>query len=409
MRLCILAETYPSTTQTFVYESVEWLRGAGHEVAVVTEHRGDPPGAEAARFPARLVPPWLGWGKKLARMGIDPLRAAGAVRSARRWTGKSGWTASEIAARALLEPLRQAEFILAHFGPLGSRWLPVAGVARRPFAVFFHGYDATADLRKRPSLYAGLIRAGVAGITNSEYIRQCLVRAAGYPGDRIGVVPMGVSSELFAEAERPELTSRRILSIARLVPKKGLSDSLRAFAQALPMLGDDWRYQIVGDGPLMAELQALAGSLGLADRVEFSGYLSRADTLAALRNASVFVLASRTAPSGDTEGTPISILEAACVGLPVVSTLHAGIPETLPAEAAAEGWLVPEGAVDGLAAALERLGTLEARRDWGDRCRARVRSRHSPAAHTEATIEALERLARIPTAPHPRPAARAAG
>ena len=115
MRLCILAETYPSTTQTFVYESVEWLRAAGHEVAVVTEHRGDPPGAEAARFPARLVPPWLGWGKKLARLGIDPLRAAGAVRNARRWTGKSGWTASEIAARALLEPLRQAEFIL---GPL---------------------------------------------------------------------------------------------------------------------------------------------------------------------------------------------------------------------------------------------------------------------------------------------------
>ena len=58
---------------------------------------------------------------------------------------------------------------------------------------------------------------------------------------------------------------------------------------------------------------------------------------------------------------------------------------------------------------VERLGTLEARRDWGDRCRARVRSRHSPAAHTEATIGALERLARIPTAPHPRPAARAAG
>ena len=160
---------------------------------------------------------------------------------------------------------------------------------------------------------------------------------------------------------------------------------------------------------MLPELQALAGSLGLTDRVEFSGFLSRADTLAALRNASVFVLASRTAPSGDTEGTPISILEAACVGLPVVSTLHAGIPEILPSEGAAEGWLVPEGDVSRLAAALERLATPEARRDWGDRCRARVRTRHSPTAHIEGTVAALERLARIPTAPHPRSAARVAG
>jgi colanic acid/amylovoran biosynthesis glycosyltransferase len=408
MRLCILAETYPSTTQTFVYESVEWLRRAGHEVTVVAERRGDPPGAEAARFPARLVPPWLGWSEKLARLAIDPVRAAGALNNARRWAGKSGWTVSEIAARALLEPIRKAEFVLAHFGPLGSRWLPVVAVARRPFAVFFHGYDATADLRKRPTLYAGLVRAGVAGITNSEYIRQCLV-SAGYPGGRIGVVPMGVSSELVEQAERPTLASRRILTIARLVPKKGLADSLRAFAAALPILGNDWRYQVVGDGPMLAELQALAGSLGLTDRVEFSGFLSRADTLAALRNASVFVLASRTAASGDTEGTPISILEAASIGLPVVSTLHAGIPEILPSEGAAEGWLVPEGDVGRLTAALERLATQEVRRDWGDRCRARVRTRHSPTAHIEGTIAALERLARIPTAPHPRPAARVAG
>jgi hypothetical protein len=58
-----------------------------------------------------------------------------------------------------------------------------------------------------------------------------------------------------------------------------------------------------------------------------------------------------------------------------------------------------------MAAALERLATPEARRDWGDRCRARVRTRHSPTAHIEGTVAALERLARIPTAPHPRPAA----
>jgi hypothetical protein len=62
--------------------------------------------------------------------------------------------------------------------------------------------------------------------------------------------------------------------------------------------------------------------------------------------------------------------------------------------------------VTGLAAALARLAGLEARRSWGDQCRALVRSRHSPAAHIEGMLAALERLARVPAA---AAAARAAG
>ena len=395
VRLCILTETYPNTTQTFVYEPIEWLRQAGHEVAVLAERRGDPPGTDASRFPATLVPPWLGRATKLGRLAADPFRAAAAIGTARRWAGKAGWTASEIAARVLLPALRNADYVIAHFGPLGARWLPVAAVARRPFAVWFHGHDATADVRRRPNLYAGLVRAGVAAITNSDYLRACLV-GAGFPAGRIGIVPYAVPGELTDSPERPMLDTRRILTIARLVPKKGVADSLRAFAAARPALGDGWRYQIVGDGPMLAELQALSASLGIRETVEFSGYLSRPDTLAALRGASIFMLASRTAPSGDTEGTPVSILEAASIGVPVLSTLHAGIPETLPPEAAAEGWLVPEADVAGLAAALGRLADLEARRAWGTRCRSHVRSRHSPAAHIEGTLAALERLARVP-------------
>jgi glycosyltransferase involved in cell wall biosynthesis len=395
VRLCILAETYPNTTQTFVYEPIEWFREAGHTVDVLAERRGDPPGADASRFPANQVPPWLGRSTKLRRLAADPLRAAAAVRGARRWAGKAGWTAWEIAARALLPALRNADYVIAHFGPLGARWLPVAAVARRPFAVWFHGHDATADVRRRPNLYAGLVRAGAAAITNSEYLRACLV-GAGFPAGRIGIVPYAVPCELTDAPERPLLNTRRILTIARLVPKKGVADSLRAFAAARPALGDGWRYQIVGDGPMLAELEGVARSLGIHDHVEFSGYLSRPDTLAALRTASIFILASRTAPSGDTEGTPVSILEAASIGVPVVSTLHAGIPETLPPEASREGWLVPEGDVAGLTAALGRLATLGAREEWGARCRAQVRSRHSPEAHREGALSSLERLAKPP-------------
>ena len=396
MRLCVVTETYPSTTQTFVYEPVEWLRQGGDEVTVVAEQRGDPPGADAARFPALLVPSWLNRSSKIATFFRSPLATATALLSAQSWTTGKGWGVWEIAARAMLQPVRRAEYLIAHFGPLGARWLPVAGITSRRFAVWFHGYDATSEIRKRPSAYDGLIRSGAAAITNSEYLRGCLV-SAGFAPQRIGIVPYAVPHEL-ADADPPPLTSHRILSIARLVPKKGLADSLRAFAGAREALGADWRYQIVGDGPLLAELEALADGLGIRTAVDFSGYLSRAETLRALREASIFILASRTAPSGNTEGTPVSILEAASLGLPVVSTLHAGIPETLPSEGPAEGWVVGEEDVSALTAALVRLSGLDARRRWGDRCRDWVRVRHSPQVHIERTRAVLEQLA---TVPHP--------
>jgi colanic acid/amylovoran biosynthesis glycosyltransferase len=395
VRLCVLAWTYPSTTQTFVYEPIDWLREAGHEVQVVAEQKGEPPGAGTARAPALLVPRWLERSFKLTLFAGNPVQASAALLAARRWAGKSRWSVSELAARALLEPVRRADYMLAHFGPFGARWLPVAAIARRRFAVWFHGYDATSELRKRPDLYSGLVRAGVAAITNSDYLRRRLMEA-GFPQDRIGIVPYAVSSELAESDELPQLDQRRLITIARLVPKKGVSDSLQAFAAARGVLGEGWRYQIVGDGPLRAELEALAVTLGIRPVVDFSGYLSREETLAALRGASSFVLASRTAPSGDAEGTPVSILEAASIGLPVVSTLHAGIPETLPPEASAEGWLVSEGDVAGLTAALSRLATVDARRSWGERCRARVRLRHSRAAHVEGVRAVLERLAEVP-------------
>jgi colanic acid/amylovoran biosynthesis glycosyltransferase len=378
-----------------VYEPVEWLRTAGHHVEVIAERRGALADSDPSRFPVTIAPPWYSPAARLGRLLAEPAATVHAFGAANAWQSQSGWTVPELVARATLPVLRSAEFVLAHFGPLATRWLPVAGVAGRRFAAFIHGHDATAELQRRPELFARFVRSGGAALTNSEYLRGRLA-AAGFPPERIGIVPLGVAEELANVPDRPALQSRRILTIARLVPKKGLADSLRAFAAAKPSLGDGWCYQIVGDGPLLPELQALATELGVAGDVQFRGYLDRKETLAALRNSAVFLLASRTAASGDTEGTPVSILEAASIGLPVVSTLHAGIPEILPQEAACEGWLVPEGDVAGLAAGLTRAAEPDVRHRWGDACRAFARVRHAPNVFVENLLTALERYATVP-------------
>jgi glycosyltransferase involved in cell wall biosynthesis len=119
--------------------------------------------------------------------------------------------------------------------------------------------------------------------------------------------------------------------------------------------------------------------------------------MTALREASLFVLASKEDDSGDTEGTPVAVMEAATLGIPVVATRHAGIPEVLPAGALVRGFLVPEGDVPALAAALARLGSSEkTRADWGAACARHARATYSAGEFTATLVATLEAKARIP-------------
>jgi colanic acid/amylovoran biosynthesis glycosyltransferase len=152
----------------------------------------------------------------------------------------------------------------------------------------------------------------------------------------------------------------------------------------------------VGDGPLRPSLERLVEQEGLGPWISFRGFLSRSETLTVLREASLFVLSSKVDDSGDTEGTPVAVMEAATLGIPVVATRHAGIPEVLPADALARGFLVPEGDVPALAAALARLGSSEVRDDWGAACARHARATYSANAFTATLVATLEAKARIP-------------
>ncbi|HEX5067195.1 MAG TPA: glycosyltransferase [Myxococcota bacterium] len=378
MRICVLVATYPLVSETFVYEPVRWLAERGHDVTVLAKRAGSLPREDGVETPVvapRVLTP--------AREALAWLRAPGdALRRLPR---------VRVAARALLPEVAAADALLAHFGKVGERWLPVAAAARRPYAVFFHGNDATGELRGRPRRYDALFRSGAGLIVNCDFMAERLA-AAGAPRERLAVIPNGVDASL-AATTRPASDARTVLTVGRLVEKKGVADSLAAFARAA--LPADWRYEIVGDGPLRASLERAAQGAGA---VRFRGFLPRARTLDAIRAASLLVLASRTAASGDAEGTPNCVIEAATCGVPVVATRHGGIPELLPADAEARGFLVREGDVDAIARAIASLAASEAlRREWGEACRAHIRKRHSADAHVTALVGALERVARVPS------------
>ena len=394
MRIAVLAGNYTRASETFVYEPLQWLADAGHEVALIARRARPLPGDPTRPLPRHVLgdpAPGAAVAAALARAPLATLRAA-----LRGWPHRRarGFRLAAGLRSALVSEIRGADALLAHYGPTGVQFLSVAFLARRPYAVYFHGYDVGRVLAENSLAYETLFRSGASLLTNSDFLRDRLV-AAGAPSERVRVVPLGVDPRV-AQAVREPASPPRVLTIARLVPKKGLEDALRAFAS---LRGDaaSWEYDVVGDGPLRGALERLAVELKIAARVRFHGFLSREDTVDALRRASVFLLASRVDADGSTEGTPVSLLEAASLGIPVVATKHAGIPEILPPQARDEGFLADSGDVAALGDALARLAReAELRESWGRACAAHVALLHSAKAHVEALTEALSRHARVP-------------
>jgi colanic acid/amylovoran biosynthesis glycosyltransferase len=176
------------------------------------------------------------------------------------------------------------------------------------------------------------------------------------------VIHCGVDCSRFTPAE--DCPSRndgfRLVTIGRFVEKKGFDDLLRAVAAIRLRIAQPIRLDIWGDGPLKQRLEDLACELGLRNEVMFRGVVLSHDVPRTLHRYDAFVLPSKTALNGDKEGIPITILEAQAAGLPVVATLHAGIPEGLPP--ANRDLLAREGDVEDLARKLLLLASR--RNQW---------------------------------------------
>ena len=143
----------------------------------------------------------------------------------------------------------------------------------------------------------------------------------------------------------------RILSVGRLVEKKGYADLLAALA-ALPS-GLNWRLAHVGGGPLLRELKRHEARVGIGERIEWLGALPRDEVLDQYRRSDLFVLASRVSKDGDRDGLPNVLVEAASQGLACVSTTAGAARELI--EPGANGLLVAPGNPIELSKALERL------------------------------------------------------
>ena len=151
----------------------------------------------------------------------------------------------------------------------------------------------------------------------------------------------------------------RLLSVGRAVEKKGYDDLMEALARLPADL--DWHFEHIGGGEKAEELKAHAERLGIGERISWQGARPREDVIAAARRADLFVLASKVARSGDRDGLPNVLMEAAAMGVCCVATNVSAIPELV--RDGETGVLVPPEDPRALAAAVERLARDPALRE----------------------------------------------
>lgn len=241
----------------------------------------------------------------------------------------------------------------AHFAVVPSTLAYFASrIAGLPFSFTAHAKDIFENTVDHQLLEEKL-QAARFTITVTEFNRRYLTATyPAVPPDKIRVLPNGINLDFFNFEPNVPRERSLILSIGRLVPKKGFPDLLEACAilkgKKIPFYS-----VIIGQGEDAPLLEAKRQELGLTDVVTFVGPKTQVEVLPYLKRAAVLALPCTVDTDGNQDALPTVLLEALGTGCPVVSTTVSGIPEII--DSGSDGLLVPPATPEALAQALERL------------------------------------------------------
>jgi colanic acid/amylovoran biosynthesis glycosyltransferase len=250
---------------------------------------------------------------------------------------------------------RGANLMHIYFGHTGVHLLPFIEQWDKPCVVSFHGADVALKDELpdyRPKLRRLFDKVPLV-LARSQSLAERLIQF-GCPPEKLRINRTGIPLEQFPFIERqpPQDGRWRVMQACRLIEKKGVATSLRAFA-IFKKDHPNAEFIIAGKGPLQPELQMLAAGLGISRDVHFVGFVPTQKLNELYASAHLFVHPSETPPDENQEGVPNSILEAMATGLVVAATQHGGIPEAV--EHGRTGWLVPEEDHVALANAMHRI------------------------------------------------------
>ncbi len=297
-----------------------------------------------------------------------------------------------LAEHRLIQSLQRekVDCILAEYGPTACESLNVARYLGIPMVVHFHGYDVGVNqvIGEYSERYKQLFQYAHAVVAVSNKMKYDLLDM-GCPEEKMVVTACGPSPEFFDC--NPSYAGNNFLSIGRFIPKKAPHLIIAAFKQVVKKFPES-KLWMVGDGALMPVCKSLVKAFGLKGNVEFKGVLTATEMKTIMNQSLALVQHSVVADDGDTEGTPVAIMEAQAAALPVIATLHAGIPDVV--INGETGLLSEEFDIETMAGYMVQL--LEDKKlaaQLGSAGRERIANKFSLARHLGILTEAIEKAA----------------
>ncbi|GAB4524213.1 MAG: colanic acid biosynthesis glycosyltransferase WcaL [Pleurocapsa sp.] len=370
MRIAFLIDQFPNLSETFILQQITGLIDRGHEVDIFSDRSGNltkiHPAVEHYQLLQRTY-----YTAVPSNRFLRVFQSIKIFRQISKTAPKQNliqyqFKSSEYGEQTVFSKPFYAIFpflnrepydiIHCHYGRNGLRaiLLKDAGIIKGKIIVSFHGYDMSQYLQRYgKDVYCHLFTQADLLQPISEHWRRKLISLGCNP-DKIAVHHMGIDCNKFDFISRSAKSEDkvRLVSIARLVEKKGLEYGIKAVAHLLKT-NPHLEYKIVGDGVLKNDLQKLIIELQVQDKIKLLGWRQQEEVTSIIAEADIMLAPSITSDLGDCEGIPVALMEAMAVGLPVISTYHSGIPELV--EDGVSGYLVDEREVEQLAEKINLL------------------------------------------------------
>jgi glycosyltransferase involved in cell wall biosynthesis len=247
--------------------------------------------------------------------------------------------------------------------------------------VHFHGFDAhhVPTIQKYKDEYKKLFDYAYAVIAVSKKMKVDLTKL-GCRHNKIVVSCCGPNPDFFKN--RPKFNNKQFITVGRFVEKKSPYTTILGFKQVLGKYPDA-KLVMVGEGELYSSCKVLVRTLNLENNVDFLGAQSHEKVRELFQESIALLQPSIIASDGDSEGTPVVVLEAQAAGLPVIGTYHAGIPDVVIHNET--GLLVEENDVRCMANNMLRiLEEKELAKTLGDMGRKRVKENFTMEKHLAA-------------------------
>lgn len=256
------------------------------------------------------------------------------------------------------------DILHCQFGPLGLHGLRIKEIIGQntKLVTSFRGFDASKSFHKKPNLYKNLFEAGDLFLPVSQSLKYRIMEQ-GCAERKIIVLPSGIDCQQFPFSIKtfPENEPVKVITVARLVEKKGIAYAIEAVHRVIQS-GRVITYTIIGDGDLRGELEKMIKQRNLTGQIRLLGWKRHREVIQTLEESHILLAPSITAQDGDQEGIPNAIKEGMAMGMPVIGTRHSGIPELI--DDGVSGFLVGERNVDEL---FQRLCDLIDHPEWWEK------------------------------------------